>query len=355
MEKCFSLILLFSHLVSSFADQSFYVLQVPNYVHFTETDSTLPVSEISDLISVSYGLPLYQELFFNGLLNGDLLRKPKANFLITLSGIGDQSAHLDLDSKFEFSIVNDQVFPETSSVISKLRRFVVNPLIVDFTEENTIFDLKAHNSDMFKSLSSSTDKVRNLIDSGNSLLKNYDITVFNTSQYSDLLFLSELQLINELIKALEDENDLVNDNMPDFYHFKLEGLKLLVETYGAESSKMHSAYGILQKFLKQISEQIDRLYNHNAIVEVLAISGENNDQGGRIRRSLLAVTDDTNAIISNLAPDVSADFSGNFNIVIWTSIILALVVTIIAYSMWNIDPGRNSILYRMTSQRIKKD
>lgn len=352
-----NLLLFFSLTIitTSLSDQSFYVLHAPSYVHFISTQTKLPVSEIADMISVIYGLPLHQELSFKGLGVGEIFRKPKANFLVTLTGFGDDSHHLNLNSNLEYPVLNDQIFPETSSVISQLRRFMPNPLIVDFTEERSIFDMKSHHSKLFESLSPTTDKVRALIDSGKTFLKDYDISKFNTSDSTDLLFLSEFQLIDELLHALQRKNAQVTDNVPDLYHFKIDGFKLLTDIYGYDNPKINAAYKILEKFLNQISTTIQEIYNGNAVIQVLTISGEDNDLSGRIRRSLLETTVDASVTINNIAEDVSPDFCANFNIVLLTSVFLGTVVIILAYSMWNIDPGRNSILYRMTSQRIKKD
>ena len=44
-----------------------------------------------------------------------------------------------------------------------------------------------------------------------------------------------------------------------------------------------------------------------------------------------------------------------FNMILWTMIVLSLSLLFISYGIWNMDPGRDSIIYRMTTQRIKKD
>jgi len=36
-------------------------------------------------------------------------------------------------------------------------------------------------------------------------------------------------------------------------------------------------------------------------------------------------------------------------------VVLALALYVISLVMWYLDPGRDSIIYRMTSQRIKTD
>ncbi|RWS28425.1 renin receptor-like protein [Leptotrombidium deliense] len=39
----------------------------------------------------------------------------------------------------------------------------------------------------------------------------------------------------------------------------------------------------------------------------------------------------------------------------FTMILFAVCVFGISVAIWHMDPGRDSIIYRMTSQRIKKD
>lgn len=44
-----------------------------------------------------------------------------------------------------------------------------------------------------------------------------------------------------------------------------------------------------------------------------------------------------------------------FNLLFWTSLILAIAVAGISIAMCSMDPGLDTVIYRMTSQRIKKD
>lgn len=57
----------------------------------------------------------------------------------------------------------------------------------------------------------------------------------------------------------------------------------------------------------------------------------------------------------NLAYAYAPDFHVAANIIIFVSLVIFLSVFGIALAMWNMDPGRDSIIYRMTSQRMKKD
>ncbi len=57
----------------------------------------------------------------------------------------------------------------------------------------------------------------------------------------------------------------------------------------------------------------------------------------------------------NLADPVDPNYPVIFNIILWMSILIAVSVLAVSCGLWNMDPGRDSIIYRMTSQRIKKE
>lgn len=54
--------------------------------------------------------------------------------------------------------------------------------------------------------------------------------------------------------------------------------------------------------------------------------------------------------------NIPYDAPAAFHLLFWTSLAIALTVYGVAYGMWHMDPGRDSIIYRMTSaQKYKKD
>lgn len=57
----------------------------------------------------------------------------------------------------------------------------------------------------------------------------------------------------------------------------------------------------------------------------------------------------------NLAYQYNYNYSVIFNIILWMMIGLALAVIVISYNLWNMDPGYDSIIYRMTNQKIRMD
>lgn len=56
----------------------------------------------------------------------------------------------------------------------------------------------------------------------------------------------------------------------------------------------------------------------------------------------------------NLAPAYSESFHVPFALIGFTTTIFVVSILFIALGMWKMSPGKDSIIYRMTSQR-KKD
>lgn len=57
----------------------------------------------------------------------------------------------------------------------------------------------------------------------------------------------------------------------------------------------------------------------------------------------------------NLAPTYSEEYPVIFNIILWFGVLIVFTMLAISYAIAFMDPGRDSIIYRMTSTRIKKD
>lgn len=57
----------------------------------------------------------------------------------------------------------------------------------------------------------------------------------------------------------------------------------------------------------------------------------------------------------NLAYVYDTDYHTAFATIGFTTVILLLAVFGVSVAMWNIDPGRDSIIYRLTAQKMKKE
>jgi len=57
----------------------------------------------------------------------------------------------------------------------------------------------------------------------------------------------------------------------------------------------------------------------------------------------------------NLATKYNSNYPVIFNIILWFSVVLVFSLLAISIVIGTMDPGRDSIIYRMTSTRMKKD
>jgi len=319
----------------------------------------LPVSEVSNLISSSLGFSIHQDLSWNGLSQGNLFQRPKAHVIVSVDGFGHDSLDLDISSLAKYPTKMDDPYVDTEDVANRLQSatFKQKPLVVDFSADNSVFDIKSHHPHMFRGLSSTLQKVREVMEQGKSPLNRLGLGSLNTSHDADLMLLGELQLILEIAQALKEQPSLVQDSTPDLFHFQLGGFKKLVQTYGVKGGQVQDALTLLSAFLDQVTKEFKTLYNSNVVIEVITYEGSIGQPKMRRARSLMASDeeDDDPKKRLGVALDWDEDFPPIFNIILWMGILLILALIGIAYGMWNMDPGRDSIIYRMTSQRIKKD
>ncbi|MEQ2211474.1 hypothetical protein XENOCAPTIV_002721, partial [Xenoophorus captivus] len=116
-------------------------------------------------------------------------------------------------------------------------------------------------------------------------------------------------------EELQRHRHLAKDFSPDLYSLELSGLEELSRLYGNDSPQYRDATAILASVLQK------------------------SNPGSPY----------------NLAYKYNFQYAVIFNIVLWLMIALALAVIVVSYNLWNMDPGYDSIIYRMTNQKIRMD
>ncbi|KAK7573458.1 hypothetical protein V9T40_010649 [Parthenolecanium corni] len=152
--------------------------------------------------------------------------------------------------------------------------------------------------------------------------------------------LSEVNIESNNIELVVKRN---KNGAPDVYWITLTSL--------AEQPLESEDIDLLRLVLNDLSEKVSAMYNGKAFIAVIA-----DNQESKIRSKRETVTKSTDILVDlNVADDYSEDFPVIFNIMLWFSV--ALLFSLIAISMViaGMDPGRDSIIYRMTSTRMKKD
>ncbi|XP_016121892.1 renin receptor-like isoform X1 [Sinocyclocheilus grahami] len=117
----------------------------------------------------------------------------------------------------------------------------------------------------------------------------------------------------------------------------------------------------------KFADDVANVYANNAVVEVVTVktfeapltrksrSILESKQIGARRKNRFKTTSSNPGSPYNLAYKYDYDYAVVFNIVLWLMIVLALSVIVISYNLWNMDPGYDSIIYRMTNQKIRMD
>jgi len=237
--------------------------------------------------------------------------------------------------------------------------------------------------------------------------KRNNIELFDLKSQEDFLFFAELEMIQSVVASLSSDvalSTLVSDVTPDAFTFVFSSLKGLVAKYGASSSQSTTAAVLLNELIAQVMENINSLYHGKLASEILLMTpsaydrmkvdpvrqvvystiqshvankeffdsffpsiyvkeGTNTDNvckavsaklpAGYIAHcnfaddyslfpSLKQTDNSTNSTNSTSDSNSAADFQ----IVLWMSILLILILAAIIYAMFTLSDGDDSLLYR---------
>lgn len=349
---------LLSVLVCGILGQKLVITHAPSYVTFQEQEQPLQTSEVTKVISNTLGVPSQSDMSWKGLLHGSMFKRPKANVLVTVVTT-EGTPDLKLNSQMEFPVSQDTPMVDIPELMTSLQGTFLdkNPLMLDAAVDNNMFDVHSE-FDVFRKLSNSLRRMSDRLLDLDSVAQNHNTGTLNGSIPTDLSLMGELQLIQDVLGTVRaDGGKMVETKTPDMYSFTVKGLKDVVDTHGAGSTQAADASQFVTDFLHQMTDQFRTLYKNNVVVEILMVRpGE-----GLVRktRSLMAEDASGPSVISKSPYNVALDYDENypvaFNIILWLMILLAIAIYAIAYSIWNMDPGRDSIIYRMTTTRLKRD
>jgi len=166
----------------------------------------------------------------------------------------------------------------------------------------------------------------------------------------DSTFLREMVTLPQIVEKIEKSNMSAAENEQDIYFLEIHSLAELVKEYGINSQQVAEAGNMLRSQLEKVSMRMRNLYSDSIIVMTTMIDQVEQPSS---TRSILQSAESGGDY--NLAVEYSENYPAIFNIVLWGSIVLSLSILAISVSMATMDPGRDSIIYRMTNPRMKKD
>uniref|UniRef100_A0A8D2JNM5 Renin receptor n=1 Tax=Sciurus vulgaris TaxID=55149 RepID=A0A8D2JNM5_SCIVU len=315
------LAVLLSLLVAGVLGNEFSILRSPGSVVFRNGNWPIPGERIPDVAALSMGFSVKEDLSWPGLAVGNLFHRPRATIMVMVKGV-------------------DTLALPPASVIS-------------YPLENRVYMVGKANS-VFEDLSVTLRQLRNRLFQENSVLSSLPLNSLSRNNEVDLLFLSELQVLHDISSLLSRHKHLAKDHSPDLYSLELAGLDEIGKHYGEDSEQFRDASRILVDALQKFADDMYNLYGGNAVVELVTVKSFDTSLM-RKTRTILEAKEEKSTTPYNLAYKYNFEYSVVFNMVLWIMIALALAVIITSYNIWNMDPGYDSIIYRMTNQKIRMD
>ncbi|KAM6211152.1 renin receptor [Sarcoramphus papa] len=345
-------VLVTSACLAGVCGDEFSVLRSPQSVVFRDGSWPIPGERIPDVTALSMGFSVEDDLSWPGLAVGDLFHRPRATVLVTVKGVDKlalpvKGISYPIENAVPFSL--DSVANAIHTLFSE-----ETPVVLQLApSEERVYMVGKANS-VFEDLSVTLRQLRNRLFQDNSILSSLPLNSLSRNNEVDLLFLSELQVLHDIASLLSRHKHLAKDHSPDLYSLELAGLEEVGKRYGEDSQQFKDASQILVDSLQKFADEMFNLYSGNAVVEVVAVKTFNSPLT-RKTRSILQSSQSETENPYNLAYPYNYNYSVIFNIILWMMIGLALAVIVISYNLWNMDPGYDSIIYRMTNQKIRMD
>ncbi|KAF5305516.1 hypothetical protein FQA39_LY01607 [Lamprigera yunnana] len=174
----------------------------------------------------------------------------------------------------------------------------------------------------------------------------------NPTTKEDQEFIEEINVFNAVIEQIED-GSLTEDFIPDFISIKFSSLHAVSDLHGENSSATNEAKQILLDSLYRLNAALKKAYHNKALVAYITSDASHTRRARDISQSKEDAKEEVDPL--NRAESYDSDYPVIFNIILWFVVVMVFSLLAIAMAIGNMDPGRDSIIYRMTSTRMKKD
>lgn len=296
----------------------FIVVRSPQSIKFQPIDDPIDLHLVPEVFSAAFGFTTQGDSDWQGLTISDPFNFAEAVVVLYVDGVPSLG-------KFD----NVHKYPlETNEDEMVVWKIIKNRVIDRFpTENNTL--------------------VRLDLGYGEENIDDIQTKHLDKNIEEDVLFLQELQDLDTFMKKSEKI-----DGVPDLYWFVLKGIHAIADLRGAHHPATLEAKEKVHEILLKLGKRYSSLYHKRALVVAIV-----SDSSHTRRTRQAEEREGTNTTDSdlNLATKYHPAFPAIFNIILWFAI--AFILSLIAISVFiaSMDPGRDSIIYRMTSNRMKKD
>ncbi|CAH2040494.1 unnamed protein product, partial [Iphiclides podalirius] len=327
---CLSLLI---SIIGSNAAGEFSVLHSPESLKFSGS-SKVGESLLKEIFSACFGLSVEENSDWNGLSIVDPFNTPEAIVEVYIEGVSGLGNAAHLDAK-NYPLVVDEYEPDTFAEIRhRLKQRFTNG-------GNILVDVKLSEPGEFQSYSEVFGNVAPLKVTKQSLQH------LKLNVEEDYQFLAELEALKAFINKVQS-GAVSPDNIVDFYNFRFRSLHALSDFHGPKSLQAKEAKKLLGEALEDLSKAFVKAYDGSVLVTAVTTDV------AHTRRAVRAAIEPRDEVTQD-DDAYSADYAAIFNIILWFGVVFTFTLVAIVYAIMDMDPGRDSIIYRMTNTRMKKD
>ncbi|OQR74560.1 renin receptor-like [Tropilaelaps mercedesae] len=315
---------------------------VQDDIRFNAAIDTIRSSQVADLLSALNGYDVQQPggAAWRGLRSYNPLRHPTL-FLVADFELAPSGTELTMNSNLRFKLDNDNQLDNEFALFKarSVRRW-----------PEAEGRMQAVDAGIADSDDGQAERLREAV----GLLRDGR---FDVSKQPDRAFLLEYytlkNIISEAAKAPVDE---IPSNV---YWLRMNSLRLLAAEYGLNSKKVQRATELFSQIVGTATGMLETHPRSLLMVIQEEQDGLVSNASAVLDRSRRDVEIQENVPLAdkpwNLAHQYAKDYHVVFAITTFTMLVLFLAVSATSASLWFMDPGRDSIIYRMTSQRMKMD
>ncbi|XP_012224212.1 ATPase H(+)-transporting accessory protein 2 isoform X2 [Linepithema humile] len=379
---CRQLLLLFATLAAVYANDEFVILHSPDSVEFTG-NGPIEQSSLKEIMCAALGFTGKQKDTEHSIAVWDPFSMPKALVAIPIDGIEFMPF---LKDKTTYPLIVDEVEETTWQAIRSR--------IEERSNDNTL--IRINLSDGVDALGQSALGELKLANMGK-------LKALNSDVEEDRKFIEEIQLLHAIAdKASAKKHECGTD----IYWLVVSALKSVMDFHGNTSAAANESYTLLNDAMERVSNAFVNTYDGKVVI----VAFTNDASKMRNTRSVLyerqrrdtrdgerdgqnkvkdeeeinsmsstsesisaystteSTTEQTESKIntntqtigqpeefSNRAKIYTENYPVIFNIILWFGVVFFFSLLAICIAIADMDPGRDSIIYRMTSNRMKKD
>jgi len=334
-----------------FGSEEVIFQHAPSSLVFTPGKEVLS-NQVEDIISVIYGFSTKDTPAWDGIHITNPFKRPEAVLIVELNGFS--SVYSTFNGKtFTFKPDLQPFRPYQSLADSIFLHFPEQrPFLMEADSKN-VNNLHYQYSYLLSRLPSSDEELVDQLSGPQSTLAGSNLVHLNMTVTDDLQFLKELQLLTDISQQVSGQCSKVRDGVPDLYWIYVSEFNDLVSKYGPQAPQVHEALTLLKSTLKKVQGNFADCYGEQFVQAVITTSYDDVPKSRNVRQAPTPAPPAGSG--RNLGPVYSRNYSAIFNIFLFTMLVFSLSVFGIALGIWNMDPGRDSVIYRISNQRMKRD